>query len=150
MIDCIIARAFTCLRVCCAEWNFEFGFVMPNSTNTWQTIIEAAPEQAMMPASALRSLTSLISLNRSIFNHSIIQSLQSIQSFDCMQTDDITSNSIRYLYIQSHSITWHHVVAMLRSRRASMMTTCMSAHHESGCTMCNLARACVDVSRKEC
>eukprot|EP00042_Codosiga_hollandica_P017553 m.48698 g.48698 ORF g.48698 m.48698 type:complete len:152 (+) comp47774_c0_seq2:95-550(+) len=35
------------------EWNFEFGFVMPNSTNTWQTIIEAAAEQAMMPANVL-------------------------------------------------------------------------------------------------
>lgn len=36
------------------EWNFDFGFVMPGSTNTWQSMIEAAPESQMMPASALR------------------------------------------------------------------------------------------------
>ncbi|PAA50434.1 hypothetical protein BOX15_Mlig011649g1, partial [Macrostomum lignano] len=35
------------------EWNFEFGFVIPGSTNTWQSIIEAAPESQMMSASAL-------------------------------------------------------------------------------------------------
>ena len=32
-------------------WNFEFGFVMPGSTNTWQQVIEAADE--MMPAEVL-------------------------------------------------------------------------------------------------
>ncbi len=26
------------------EWNFSFGFVMPNSTNSWQTIVEAAEQ----------------------------------------------------------------------------------------------------------
>ena len=36
------------------EWNFEFGFVIPGSTNTWQSVIEAAPESQMMPASVLR------------------------------------------------------------------------------------------------
>ena len=36
-----------------SEWNFEFGFVIPYSTNTWQSVIEAAPESQMMPASAL-------------------------------------------------------------------------------------------------
>ncbi|XKL69152.1 hypothetical protein PGB90_006921 [Kerria lacca] len=35
------------------EWFFEFGFVIPNSTNTWQSIIEAAPESQMMPANIL-------------------------------------------------------------------------------------------------
>ncbi|KAL1501276.1 hypothetical protein ABEB36_006627 [Hypothenemus hampei] len=35
------------------EWYFEFGFVMPESTNTWQSIMEAAPESQMMPASVL-------------------------------------------------------------------------------------------------
>uniref|UniRef100_A0A3B5L5V0 GMP phosphodiesterase delta subunit domain-containing protein n=1 Tax=Xiphophorus couchianus TaxID=32473 RepID=A0A3B5L5V0_9TELE len=37
----------------CAEWFFEFGFVIPNSTNTWQSLIEAAPESQMMPANVL-------------------------------------------------------------------------------------------------
>jgi len=35
------------------EWHFQFGFVIPNSTNTWQQTIEAAEESKMMPASAL-------------------------------------------------------------------------------------------------
>ncbi|KAL5490866.1 hypothetical protein EMCRGX_G016058 [Ephydatia muelleri] len=35
------------------EWFFDFGFVIPGSTNTWQSVIEAAPESQMMPASAL-------------------------------------------------------------------------------------------------
>uniref|UniRef100_A0A671TD92 Phosphodiesterase 6D, cGMP-specific, rod, delta n=1 Tax=Sinocyclocheilus anshuiensis TaxID=1608454 RepID=A0A671TD92_9TELE len=26
---------------CLEEWFFEFGFVIPNSTNTWQSLIEA-------------------------------------------------------------------------------------------------------------
>ncbi|RCN42009.1 GMP-PDE, delta subunit [Ancylostoma caninum] len=36
-----------------SEWFFEFGFVIPDSTNTWQTLIEAAPESQMLPASLL-------------------------------------------------------------------------------------------------
>nr|CCQ42795.1 retinal rod rhodopsin-sensitive cGMP 3',5'-cyclic phosphodiesterase subunit delta, GMP-PDE delta [Euperipatoides kanangrensis] len=35
------------------EWFFEFGFVIPSSTNTWQSLIEAAPESQMMPANVL-------------------------------------------------------------------------------------------------
>ncbi|CAD6207866.1 GSCOCG00010255001-RA-CDS [Cotesia congregata] len=38
---------------CLEEWNFEFGFVMPGSINTWESIILAAPECQMMPASFL-------------------------------------------------------------------------------------------------
>lgn len=37
-----------------AEWFFEFGFVIPNSTNTWQSLIDAAPESQLLPASVLR------------------------------------------------------------------------------------------------
>jgi len=35
------------------EWYFEFGFVIPGSTNSWQSLIEAAPESQMIPASVL-------------------------------------------------------------------------------------------------
>ncbi|CAG2059816.1 unnamed protein product [Timema podura] len=35
------------------KWFFDFGFVIPNSTNTWQSLIEAAPESQMMPANVL-------------------------------------------------------------------------------------------------
>ncbi|XP_013196100.1 retinal rod rhodopsin-sensitive cGMP 3',5'-cyclic phosphodiesterase subunit delta [Amyelois transitella] len=38
---------------CMEEWFFEFGYVIPNSTNTWQSIIESAPESQMMPAHVL-------------------------------------------------------------------------------------------------
>lgn len=33
------------------EWNFKFGFVIPNSTNTWESTIEAAKE--MLPVELL-------------------------------------------------------------------------------------------------
>ncbi|XP_014672564.1 PREDICTED: retinal rod rhodopsin-sensitive cGMP 3',5'-cyclic phosphodiesterase subunit delta-like [Priapulus caudatus] len=39
---------------CIEEWYFDFGFVIPNSTNTWQSLIEAAPESQMMPANVLK------------------------------------------------------------------------------------------------
>ncbi|GFS17517.1 retinal rod rhodopsin-sensitive cGMP 3',5'-cyclic phosphodiesterase subunit delta [Elysia marginata] len=38
---------------CLEEWFFDFGFVIPGSTNTWQSLIEAAPESQMMPANVL-------------------------------------------------------------------------------------------------
>ena len=42
---------------CMEEWNFQFGFVIPNSTNTWQQTIEAAEESKMLPAHALKCVT---------------------------------------------------------------------------------------------
>ena len=39
--------------VCMEEWFFDFGFVIPGSTNTWQNTIEAAGGDAMLPASML-------------------------------------------------------------------------------------------------
>ncbi|XP_013138548.1 PREDICTED: retinal rod rhodopsin-sensitive cGMP 3',5'-cyclic phosphodiesterase subunit delta [Papilio polytes] len=38
---------------CLEEWFFDFGYVIANSTNTWQSIIESAPESQMMPANVL-------------------------------------------------------------------------------------------------
>ncbi|CAF1470414.1 unnamed protein product [Rotaria socialis] len=35
------------------EWQFSFGFVIPGSTNTWQSLIEAAPQNQMIPANLL-------------------------------------------------------------------------------------------------
>lgn len=37
-----------------AEWKFDFGFVMPGSTNSWQQTIEAAGGSRMLPAALLR------------------------------------------------------------------------------------------------
>ncbi|XP_055335351.1 retinal rod rhodopsin-sensitive cGMP 3',5'-cyclic phosphodiesterase subunit delta-like isoform X2 [Paramacrobiotus metropolitanus] len=42
---------------CIEEWYFEFGFVIPNSTNTWQSLIEAAPESQMLPPNLLSGNT---------------------------------------------------------------------------------------------
>jgi len=36
------------------EWRFHFGFVMPQSTNTWENIISADTPDAMIPAAVLR------------------------------------------------------------------------------------------------
>ncbi|XP_017778561.1 PREDICTED: retinal rod rhodopsin-sensitive cGMP 3',5'-cyclic phosphodiesterase subunit delta [Nicrophorus vespilloides] len=38
---------------CLEEWYFDFGYVMPESNNTWQSVMQAAPESEMMPASIL-------------------------------------------------------------------------------------------------
>ncbi|XP_063677997.1 retinal rod rhodopsin-sensitive cGMP 3',5'-cyclic phosphodiesterase subunit delta-like [Bolinopsis microptera] len=35
------------------EWFFEFGYVIPGSTNTWQNLIEAAASNQMIPPSLL-------------------------------------------------------------------------------------------------
>ena len=35
------------------EWDFKFGFVIPNSTNTWEQIIDAADKDEMIPAEVL-------------------------------------------------------------------------------------------------
>jgi retinal rod rhodopsin-sensitive cGMP 3',5'-cyclic phosphodiesterase subunit delta len=35
------------------QWNYKFGFVIPQSTNSWETIVEAAGEGKMLPASVL-------------------------------------------------------------------------------------------------
>ena len=36
---------------CIEEWRFQFGFVIPGSTNSWQQVIEAADE--MLPAESM-------------------------------------------------------------------------------------------------
>ena len=38
---------------CLEQWGFNFGFVMPGSTNSWQQIIEAAAPEKMIPAEIL-------------------------------------------------------------------------------------------------
>ena len=39
---------------CMEEWRFEFGFVIPGSTNSWQNTIHAAAASEMLPANLLR------------------------------------------------------------------------------------------------
>jgi retinal rod rhodopsin-sensitive cGMP 3',5'-cyclic phosphodiesterase subunit delta len=35
------------------QWNYTFGFVIPGSENSWETIVESAGEGKMLPASFL-------------------------------------------------------------------------------------------------
>ena len=35
------------------EWNFQFGFVIPHSTNSWQQTIEAASPAEMLPVEVI-------------------------------------------------------------------------------------------------
>ena len=37
------------------EWHFKFGFVIPNSTNTWEQTIEAVAAEDMIPIEILNS-----------------------------------------------------------------------------------------------
>ncbi|VDO83026.1 unnamed protein product [Schistosoma mattheei] len=37
-----------------ADWSFEFGFVIPGSTNTWQSLIQSDSADRMIPAKVLR------------------------------------------------------------------------------------------------
>lgn len=41
------------LSIFSTEWFFSFGFVMPNSTNSWQQTIDAAAAEDMLSAEAL-------------------------------------------------------------------------------------------------
>eukprot|EP01032_Pedospumella_encystans_P020085 gene20085-22830_t len=41
------------MGTCIEEWFFAFGFVMPNSTNSWQQTIDAAAPEEMLSAEAL-------------------------------------------------------------------------------------------------
>lgn len=41
------------------EWFFEMGWVSPNTCNTWQSTIDAAPESQMMPAKVLSGNTTI-------------------------------------------------------------------------------------------
>ncbi|RTG88287.1 retinal rod rhodopsin-sensitive cGMP 3',5'-cyclic phosphodiesterase subunit delta [Schistosoma bovis] len=36
-----------------ADWSFEFGFVIPGSTNTWQSLIQSDSADRMIPAKVL-------------------------------------------------------------------------------------------------
>lgn len=35
------------------EWSFDFGFVIPNSSNSWEQVIYAAKPEEMLPAEML-------------------------------------------------------------------------------------------------
>uniref|UniRef100_A0A8C4N3B7 Retinal rod rhodopsin-sensitive cGMP 3',5'-cyclic phosphodiesterase subunit delta n=1 Tax=Eptatretus burgeri TaxID=7764 RepID=A0A8C4N3B7_EPTBU len=63
---------------CLEEWYFEFGFVIPNSTNTWQSLIEAAPENQMMSASVLNGN---IVIETKFFDDDLLVSTSTVRLF---------------------------------------------------------------------
>ncbi|XP_073445426.1 retinal rod rhodopsin-sensitive cGMP 3',5'-cyclic phosphodiesterase subunit delta isoform X1 [Dendrobates tinctorius] len=63
---------------CLEEWSFEFGFVMPNSVNTWQSMIEAAPESQMMPANVL---TGNVIIETKFFDAELLVSTSRVRLF---------------------------------------------------------------------
>ncbi|XP_063723024.1 retinal rod rhodopsin-sensitive cGMP 3',5'-cyclic phosphodiesterase subunit delta-like [Symsagittifera roscoffensis] len=60
------------------EWVFRFGFVIPDSTNTWQSTIEAAPESQMIPSSIL---TGNIVIETSFFDGDVLISRSRVRIF---------------------------------------------------------------------
>mmetsp|Transcript_39994 Transcript_39994/g.55590 ORF Transcript_39994/g.55590 Transcript_39994/m.55590 type:complete len:157 (-) Transcript_39994:160-630(-) len=42
--------------ICIEEWSFKFGFVIPGSTNSWQSTIEAVEEEEMLDAQQISGL----------------------------------------------------------------------------------------------
>ncbi|TKC50821.1 hypothetical protein EI555_020421 [Monodon monoceros] len=63
---------------CLEEWFFEFGSVIPNSTNTWQSLIEAAPKSQMMPASVL---TGNVIIETKFFDDNLLVSTSRVRLF---------------------------------------------------------------------
>jgi hypothetical protein len=47
---------------CIEEWDFDFGFVIPGSVNTWQTTIESAGEGAMLDPTQISGLGAFYTL----------------------------------------------------------------------------------------
>lgn len=60
------------------EWFFDFGFVIEGSTNTWQSIIEAAPEAQMLSASAL---TGNVVIETKFFDGDLLVSTSRVRLF---------------------------------------------------------------------
>lgn len=64
--------------VCMEEWFFEFGFVIPNSTNSWQQVILAADESSMLPASLL---TGKVTIETSFYDGDLFVSKSLVRLF---------------------------------------------------------------------
>mmetsp|Transcript_12680 Transcript_12680/g.26761 ORF Transcript_12680/g.26761 Transcript_12680/m.26761 type:complete len:154 (-) Transcript_12680:185-646(-) len=63
-------------NACLEEWHFDFGFVIPGSTNSWQSTIEAADEQDMLNPAEISGMvrieTSFMS-GAEEFNRSVVR-----------------------------------------------------------------------------
>ena len=70
------------------DWHFEFGFVIPNSTNTWQSLIEAAPESQMMPA---RVLSGNVVIETNFFDNTLLVSTSKVRLYYVWNYDVVLS-----------------------------------------------------------
>ena len=59
-------------------WSFKFGFVIPNSTNTWEQVIEAAGEGQMLPA---EMLSGNVVIQTEFFDDNTLISASSVRIF---------------------------------------------------------------------
>ena len=59
-------------------WSFKFGFVIPNSTNTWEQVIEAAGEGQMLPADML---SGNVVIQTEFFDDNTVISASSVRIF---------------------------------------------------------------------
>ncbi|GMR36954.1 hypothetical protein PMAYCL1PPCAC_07149 [Pristionchus mayeri] len=60
------------------EWFFDFGFVIPKSTNTWQSVIEAAPQGNMLPPALL---SGNVVIETSFFDDELLVSKSTVRIF---------------------------------------------------------------------
>ena len=60
------------------EWFFDFGFVIPGSTNTWQSTIESAGDGNMLPASLLSGHVQIVT---SFFDGPLFVSKSTVRVF---------------------------------------------------------------------
>lgn len=88
---------------CLEEWSFEFGFVMPNSVNTWQSMIEAAPESQMMPANVL---TGNVIIETKFYDAELLVSTSRVRLFYVWK---IRSLLIFIFFTHFHSLSNLHV-----------------------------------------
>ncbi|KAF6777867.1 hypothetical protein AHF37_02638 [Paragonimus kellicotti] len=60
------------------DWTFEFGFVIPGSTNTWQSLIQADTSDRMIPAKLLSGNVIIVT---SFYDDDLLVSKSSVRIF---------------------------------------------------------------------
>ncbi|KAA3676396.1 retinal rod rhodopsin-sensitive cGMP 3',5'-cyclic phosphodiesterase subunit delta [Paragonimus westermani] len=60
------------------DWTFEFGFVIPGSTNSWQSLIQADTSDRMIPAKLLSGNVIIVT---SFYDGDLLVSKSSVRIF---------------------------------------------------------------------
>ena len=75
------------------EWPFHFGFVMPNTTNTWENLIEADTAN-IMPASMLRfKKICFVAIKKKISGNIVIETIF------YNETSIVSKSKVRFFYV---------------------------------------------------